>query len=274
MSEAARPPWFTFHLHSPIIPIAEAHVETLNILGKFSGKRLDNIPTIQHNNLFKRIRENFHIELFLKGGHTLFSPYYTVLRGESFPELTGFLAQNEEFLDSLKDFIVGTLFVYSAVIEENAGLPGQRAGRPHRPPALPRPRPLRGQVLLPLPGRAGERLQRQDLPRPRVRRPEEIREGTPGAPRIIPIAPGTERQNPGAGHPQTALLRRLQETLPRRSRLPGQGTQHRGPGADQADPQKRPEERSHRHPGRVHRQSADPAQPDGRAEGFHGGIRE
>ncbi len=97
-------------------------METLNILGKFSGKRLDNFPAIQHTNLFKRIRENFHIELFLKGGHTLLSPCYTVLRGEAFPELVGFLAQNEEFLDSLKDFIVNTLYVYSAVIEENSGL--------------------------------------------------------------------------------------------------------------------------------------------------------
>lgn len=101
-------------------PGAEDTVETLNVLGKFSGKRLEGIPAIQHNNLFKRIRENFHLELFLKGGHVLFSPYYTVLRGESFPELAGFLAQNEEFLDSLKDFIVGTLSVYSGVIEQNA----------------------------------------------------------------------------------------------------------------------------------------------------------
>jgi hypothetical protein len=101
-------------------PLAEASVETLNVLGKFSGKRLENIPAIQHNNLFKRVRENFNTELFLKGGHMLLSPYYTVLRGESFPELAGFLAQNAEFMDSLKDFIVGTLFVYSAVIEENA----------------------------------------------------------------------------------------------------------------------------------------------------------
>jgi hypothetical protein len=50
----------------------------------------------------------------------LFSPFYIPLRGETFPELENFLAQNEEFLDSLKDFIVNTLFVYSAVIEENA----------------------------------------------------------------------------------------------------------------------------------------------------------
>jgi hypothetical protein len=95
-------------------------VETLNVLGKFNGKRLDNFPALQHNNLFKRIRENFHFELFLKGGHMLFSPFFTTLRGESFPELTGFLDQNEEFMDSLKDFIVNTLFVYSAVVEENA----------------------------------------------------------------------------------------------------------------------------------------------------------
>ena len=101
-------------------PLAEANVETLNVLGKYNGRRLENFPAIQHNNLFKRIRENFHLELFLRDGHMLFSPYFTVLRGETFPELAAFLAQNEEFLDSLKDFIVSTLFVYSAVIEENA----------------------------------------------------------------------------------------------------------------------------------------------------------
>ncbi len=95
-------------------------METLNVFNKFNGKRLNNFPQIHYNNLFKRIRDNFHFELFLKDGHVLFSPYYTVLRGESFPELAAFLAQNEEFLDSLKDFIVGTLFVYSALIEENA----------------------------------------------------------------------------------------------------------------------------------------------------------
>ena len=95
-------------------------METLNVLNKFAGKRLDNFPAIQHNNLFKRIRDNFHFELFFKGNNMLFSPFYMPLRGEPFPELDGFLAQNEEFLDSLKDFIVNTLFVYSAVIEENA----------------------------------------------------------------------------------------------------------------------------------------------------------
>ncbi len=95
-------------------------METLNVLGKFNGKRLDNFPALQHNNLFKRIRENFHFELFLKGGHMLFSPFFTTLRGEPFPELTGFLDQNEDFMDSLKDFIINTLFVYSAVVEENA----------------------------------------------------------------------------------------------------------------------------------------------------------
>jgi len=95
-------------------------VEILNILNKFNGRRLDNFPEIHHSNLFKRIRENFHVELFLKGNNMLFSPFYTLLRGEMFPELEAFLAQNEDFLDSLKDFIVNTLFVYSAVIEENA----------------------------------------------------------------------------------------------------------------------------------------------------------
>jgi hypothetical protein len=98
----------------------EAKVEILNVLKKFNGQRLDNFPEIHHSNLFKRIRDNFHLELFLKGDNILFSPFYTLLRGEMFPELGSFLAQNEEFLDSLKDFIVNSLFVYSAVIEENA----------------------------------------------------------------------------------------------------------------------------------------------------------
>jgi hypothetical protein len=95
-------------------------VEILSVLSKFNGQRLDNFPPIQHNNLFKRIRDNFHFELFLKGNNMLFSPFYLLLRGESFPELTNFLGANEEFLDSVKDFIINSLFVYSAVIEENA----------------------------------------------------------------------------------------------------------------------------------------------------------
>ena len=95
-------------------------MEILNVLKKFNGRRLDNFPEIYHSNLFKRIRENFHLELFLKGNNMMLSPFYTLLRGEPFAELENFLAQNEEFLDSLKDFIVNSLFVYSAVIEENA----------------------------------------------------------------------------------------------------------------------------------------------------------
>ena len=57
-------------------------METLQILNKFNGRRLDNFPQIQHNNLFKRIRDNFHFELFLKGTNMLFSPFYILLRGE------------------------------------------------------------------------------------------------------------------------------------------------------------------------------------------------
>jgi hypothetical protein len=110
---------FTFCRAYPII-LMEDTVEILNVLKKFNGRRLDNFPEIHHSNLFRRIRENFHLELFLKGNNMLFSPFYTLLRGETFSELDNFLAQNEEFLDSLKDFIVNSLFVYSAVIEENA----------------------------------------------------------------------------------------------------------------------------------------------------------
>lgn len=95
-------------------------MQTLNALKSFAGKRLANYPAINHTNLFKRIAANFHFELILKDEKFLISPIYTLLRGEAVPELVDFIGANEEFLDSLKEFILNSLYIYSALIEENS----------------------------------------------------------------------------------------------------------------------------------------------------------
>ncbi len=94
-------------------------METLKTLKSFSGRKLDH-PAIPHVNLYRRIAENFHYEFQFKGENYLLSPLYTLLRGESFRELESFIKDDEALLDSLREFILNTLFVYSAVIEENA----------------------------------------------------------------------------------------------------------------------------------------------------------
>jgi hypothetical protein len=94
-------------------------VETLKILKSFCDRQLD-YPAIQHASLYRGIAENFHYEFQFKGENYLLSPLYTLLRGESFHELDSFIKDGESFLDGLREFILNTIFVYSAVIEENA----------------------------------------------------------------------------------------------------------------------------------------------------------
>jgi len=95
-------------------------VDTISTLSRISSHKFDYIPTIRHSNLFSRIRNTFHCEFDLKGEKLLFSPMYTQIRGEPEPKLIRFIEQNEPFLDSLKDFIINSLYVFSAVIEENS----------------------------------------------------------------------------------------------------------------------------------------------------------
>ena len=95
-------------------------MQSLNVLKTYSGKRLADFPNINHANLFARIRANFHFEFIVKGDKLLFSPFYSLLRGGPAKELEHFVAGNEEFLDSLKEFILNSLFIYSSVIDENS----------------------------------------------------------------------------------------------------------------------------------------------------------
>jgi len=95
-------------------------METLITLKSFAGRPLLDFPRLTYSGLYRRLRENFHLEIFVKGENFLLSPFYTVLRGLPDEEFERFVRDNEEFLDSLKEFILASLFVYSAAIEENA----------------------------------------------------------------------------------------------------------------------------------------------------------
>lgn len=95
-------------------------MEILEIFKEYSGKKLTGYPNINYSNLYKRVINNFHFEFFFDKGKYLFSPYYVLLRGEKFPELIDVITQNEDFFNSLKEFIINSLFVYSALIEENS----------------------------------------------------------------------------------------------------------------------------------------------------------
>ncbi len=95
-------------------------MDTLKVLKKFDGKKLTNYPVIVYSNLYKKVLDNVYLEFLEEKEGYLFSPLYTLLRGEDLPELIDFVSNNEAFLDSLKEFIINSLFMYSAIIEENA----------------------------------------------------------------------------------------------------------------------------------------------------------
>jgi len=95
-------------------------VGTLEALKEIKDKPLTNYPKIVYSNLYKKTLENFHFEFGLDEGNYLYSPFYTQLIGEKKRELEDFVANNEVFLDFLKDFILNSLYVYSALIEENS----------------------------------------------------------------------------------------------------------------------------------------------------------
>ena len=95
---------------------------TLDVLNEYKDQKLTGCPDIIFSNLYKRALNSFHFEFELDEGNYLFSPYYVLLIGESEKnqELLDFVEKNEQFLDSLKNFVLSSLFVYSALIEENS----------------------------------------------------------------------------------------------------------------------------------------------------------
>jgi hypothetical protein len=98
----------------------EVQLQTLEVFKQYANDKLDNYPEIVYSSLYKKVLNTFHFEFQVGEDKYLFSPFYTLLRGGDFPELMDFVSQNEKFLDSLKDFVLVSLFVYSALIEENS----------------------------------------------------------------------------------------------------------------------------------------------------------
>lgn len=76
-------------------------------------------PKIVFSNLYKGVIRNFYFEIEINNNKFLFSPLYTLLKGEKNSDLVEFMAQNENFFDNLKEYIFTSLFIYSAIIEEN-----------------------------------------------------------------------------------------------------------------------------------------------------------
>ncbi|UCH96462.1 MAG: hypothetical protein JSV88_06335 [Candidatus Aminicenantes bacterium] len=95
-------------------------MEFLQVLKEFKNKPLENYPKIIYSNLYKKALEGFHFEFELAEGNYVFSPFYTLLIGEKHQELVDFVANSEVFLDSLKEFILNSLYIYSALVEENS----------------------------------------------------------------------------------------------------------------------------------------------------------
>lgn len=95
-------------------------METLNVFKEYNSKRLKNYPKIIYSNLYKKVLNNFCFEFYINKENYLFSPYYVLLRGGKYNELLDFVERNEDFFDSLREFILNSLFVYSALIEENS----------------------------------------------------------------------------------------------------------------------------------------------------------
>jgi hypothetical protein len=95
-------------------------LETLEVLKQYDGKQLTNYPKISYSNLYKKAFNNFYYEFVINEDKFLFSPLYTPLQDEVLPEFLDFVDANESFLNSLKEFLFSSLFVYSALVEENS----------------------------------------------------------------------------------------------------------------------------------------------------------
>jgi len=95
-------------------------VQALDVLNEYRVKKLAKYPEITYSNLYKKVLDYFHFEFELAEGRCLFSPYYTLLIGDKHPELLDFVSNSEVFLDDLKKYILNSLFIYSALIEENS----------------------------------------------------------------------------------------------------------------------------------------------------------
>jgi len=95
-------------------------VHALDVFRSYIPQALEHFPTLVYSKLYRRVRMNLHLEFQIERENLLFSPLYVPLRGEAPTELLEMLLSGETFFDSLKDYLVASLFVYSSLVDENA----------------------------------------------------------------------------------------------------------------------------------------------------------
>ncbi len=95
-------------------------MKIIEVLTEFDRKNLSKTPKIVYSSLYKKVSNNFYFEFELNGEQFLFSPMYIPIRGRMTKKIKDFIANNESMLNDIKDFILNSLFVYSALIEENS----------------------------------------------------------------------------------------------------------------------------------------------------------
>ncbi len=95
-------------------------MDTLEIFKKYDGKTLAGYPEIAYSNLYRKVLDNCYLEFLSEDEKYLYSPNYSLIRGYAVPGVTDFVSHNEVLFSSLKRYIINSLFVYSAIIEENS----------------------------------------------------------------------------------------------------------------------------------------------------------
>ncbi len=96
-------------------------MNTIKILKEYSDNVMTNFPSIVYSNLYKRVQASMHLEFEINGETYLYSPLYTQIRGpEGNEELSEWVAASEPFLNSFKEYLVSSLYVYSALVEESS----------------------------------------------------------------------------------------------------------------------------------------------------------
>ena len=92
----------------------------MEVLKDFKMEKLSPVPGILYSNLYNKVRNNFYFEFESGNEQYLFSPLYVPLRGRITSEISQFIESNEILLNDIRDYILNSLFVYSALIEENS----------------------------------------------------------------------------------------------------------------------------------------------------------
>ncbi len=93
---------------------------SLDVFKEYKGKILDNYPKLVHSRLYNKVLNNLYIEISYNKANHLFSPNYTSLTNNEDDEIENIVNNNPDFFNSLKEFMINSLFVYSAILDENS----------------------------------------------------------------------------------------------------------------------------------------------------------